>query len=203
MKTTASSTQQTAYFQEYKTYISSALDHMEITLFGKSLQLDKGFAELAKRTKYLRDNDGTLFFFGNGASATMGEHMSFDFLQNAKVRTSTCSETSYLTAISNDISFEAVFSFKVDKLARQNDIVVTTSSSGSSPNIVKAIQKAKEKGIFVVTLSGKRPDNPSRQLGDFNFYVPCETYGTTEVCHAFILHCWLDAFLDMYEGGRH
>ena len=55
----------------------------------------------------------------------------------------------------------------------------------------------------MVTLSGKKEDNKSRELGDLNFYVPLETYGMVESAHAVLLHCWLDMYLDKYKGGRH
>ena len=82
-------------------------------------------------------------------------------------------------------------------------MLITISSSGNSPNIIKAINTARELGVFIVTLSGKKEDNQSRRLGDLNFYVPLDTYGLVESAHAVLLHCWLDMYLDKYKGGRH
>ena len=82
-------------------------------------------------------------------------------------------------------------------------MLITVSSSGNSPNIVKAIDTAREKGSFVVTVSGKKLDNKSRQKGDLNFYIPLETYGMVESAHAVLLHIALDNYLDKYMGGRH
>ena len=138
---------------------------------------------------------GVFFFCGNGASATMAEHMSHDCFQNADFLTQTCSETAHITAISNDISYEDVFSYKIHKTLKEKDMLITISSSGNSPNIIKAIKTAKQLGAYVVTLSGKKEDNESRKLGDINFYVPLKTYGMVESAHAVLLHCWLDMYL--------
>lgn len=129
--------------------------------------------------------------------------MSHDCFQNADFLTETVSETSHLTAISNDISYEDVFAYRIEKMLGENDMLITISSSGNSLNIIKAIQTARKLGTFIVTLSGKKDDNRSRQLGDLNFYVPLDTYGLVESAHAVLLHCWLDMYLDKYMGGRH
>ena len=144
-----------------------------------------------------------MFFCGNGASATMSEHMSHDWFQNAQINTYSVSETSHLTAISNDLSYEDVFAYRIDRICSEKDILVTISSSGNSPNVVKAIQTARKKGTFIITVSGKGQDNSSRANGDLNFYVPLNTYGMVESAHAVLIHGALDYFLDKYMGGRH
>lgn len=167
------------------------------------LSLDDALDVWADHAKKTQDDGGEIFFCGNGASATMAEHMSHDWFQNGLVRTATCSETSHITAISNDISFEDVFSYRIDRTLSDKDILVTISSSGNSPNILKAIDAAKKKGAFVITLSGKSSDNRSRSMGDLNFYVPLPTYGLVEAAHTQVLHIALDYFMDKYLEGRH
>ena len=148
------------------------------------------------------DRKGLLWFIGNGASATISEHMSLDAMKAGRFKTGSCSETSYLTAICNDVSSEDLFAFKLDRQFSSDDMLITTSSSGNSPNVIKAIEVCRAKGGIIVTLSAMQPENKSRKLGDLNFFVPASTYGLAEVCHAAIMHCWLDLFLDKYEGGR-
>jgi D-sedoheptulose 7-phosphate isomerase len=167
------------------------------------LEFDNALNAWVERTKKLQDERGKLFFIGNGASATMAEHLSHDCFQNANLLTETVSETSHLTAIANDLSYEEVFSYRISKAAEPKDLLVTISSSGNSPNILKAIQTAKELGLFVVTFSGMSPENSSRKAGNLNFYVPLDTYGLVESAHAVLLHCWLDLFLERFLGGRH
>ena len=188
------------YTKDYFAAIKNGLDAMIATdKEGAVLGHDEALEAWADKCEELKKEKGIFFFCGNGASATMAEHMSHDCFQNADFLTETCSETSHITAISNDVSYEDVFSYRISKMLGEKDMLITISSSGNSPNVVKAIKTARELGVFIVTVSGKKEDNQSRQMGDLNFYVPLETYGMVESAHAVLLHCWLD----MYMGGRH
>lgn len=190
---------------QYVDNITNLLKQMIVTDICKTeLSQEVGMTLWIDKAKEIRDEKkGTFFFAGNGASATIAEHMSHDCFQNADMMTMTCSETSHITAISNDYSYEDVFSYRINKALKETDMLITISASGNSPNIVKAIQTANKKGIFTVTLSGMKPDNKSRANGSLNFYVPAQTYGMAESAHATLIHCWLDLFLDKYMGGRH
>lgn len=192
------------YSKDYSITIKNGLDNMVVTDGnGKVLTHDEGLEKWTDKSEELKNKRGIFFFCGNGASATMAEHLSHDCFQNADFLTETCSETAHITAISNDISYEDVFSYRIGKMLGEKDMLITISSSGNSPNIIKAIHTARELGVFIVTLSGKKEDNQSRRLGDLNFYVPLDTYGLVESAHAVLLHCWLDMYLDKYKGGRH
>ena len=192
------------YTKDYFAAIKNGLDAMIATdKEGAVLGHDEALEAWADKCVELKKEKGIFFFCGNGASATMAEHMSHDCFQNADFLTETCSETSHITAISNDVSYEDVFSYRISKMLGEKDMLITISSSGNSPNVVKAIKTARELGVFIVTVSGKKEDNQSRQMGDLNFYVPLETYGMVESAHAVLLHCWLDMYLDKYMGGRH
>lgn len=188
---------------EYTHDVNLGIERSITTRKNKQCTHDEFLSFWIDETYARRENGGTFFFAGNGASATMAEHLSHDCFQNGNMKTDTCSETAHITAIANDLSFEDVFSYRIGKLAGPDDMLITISASGNSPNIVKAIKTAKEKGAYVVTLSGMNEDNQSRQLGELNFYVPLPTYGTVETAHALLLHCWLDLFMDKYMGGRH
>ena len=141
------------YYADIRTGLSSliATDGQ-----GRMLDPDTALEQWADLCEEKRKQRGVFFFCGNGASATMAEHMSHDCFQNADFLTQTCSETSHITAISNDISYEDVFAYRIGKMLGEKDMLITVSSSGNSPNIVKALQKARELGVFAVTLSGKR-----------------------------------------------
>lgn len=193
------------YFADYVSLVLEGLKSTKVTgKDGKEMTLDAGMEQWAAQArKVQQETGGVLFFCGNGASATMAEHMSHDWFQNAAVNTQTCAETSHITAISNDLSYEDVFAYRINRILSERDILVTVSSSGNSPNVIKAIRTAREKGCYIITLSGKGRDNSSRKMGDLNFYVPLETYGLVESAHAVLLHCALDYFLDQYMGGRH
>lgn len=189
---------------EYTKMVANGIEGTIVTdLSGNSIPLDDGLEMWADKAKETEEKGGLTFFCGNGASATMAEHMSSDWFQNGMMNTETCSETAHLTAVSNDFSYENVFAFRIGRMLSKNDILVTISSSGNSPNIVKALQVGKERGAYAITLSGMKEDNLSISLGDLNFYVPLPTYGLVESAHALLLHASLDRFLDKYMGGMH
>ena len=192
------------FYSDYTHYIAESLANLIVTRRdGTVIDADAGLLEWIRKVKHLRDVDNaTLYLIGNGASATIAEHMALDAMKAGDIKTGSCSVTAYLTAISNDISPDDLFSYRLGKLFMPHDMLVTISSSGNSPNVLKAIETVRAKGGWIVTLSGMKPDNRSRKMGDLNFYVPSATYGTSEVCHADLMHCWLDAFLDEYAGGR-
>ena len=193
------------YSVEYFNTISRGLAALTVTeRAGKPLTLDEGLEIWAGRALDLQQRmHGLIFFCGNGASATMAEHMSHDWFQNGMVNTTTCAEMAHITAISNDSGYENVFSYRVERILSEKDMLVGISSSGNSPNIVKAMEAANKKGAFTISLSGKGKDNKIRGMGDLNFYVPLETYGEVESAHAVLLHAALDYFMDKYLGGRH
>ena len=192
----------------YDEYIQDIFDGIKNTVVtdqtGNVLSLQKAMDLWSKEVKDVRDRKrGLIFFCGNGASATMAEHMSHDWFQNAEVNTTTCAETAHITAISNDLTFEDVFSYRINRILSERYILVSISSSGNSPNIVKALEAGKKRGAYCITFSGKNEDNKSRGMGDLNFYVPLSTYGLVESVHAVILHAALDNFLEKYMGGKH
>lgn len=193
------------FIDEYMNSIYAALENTIITNHnGEDMQLQDALDRWAVKAKNIRDEKkGLIFFCGNGASATMAEHMSHDWFQNAEINTATCSETAHITAVGNDYSFDDIFSYRIGRILSDKDMLVTISSSGNSPNIVKALEMGRKKSAYLVTLSGKEPDNKSRKLGDLNFYVPLPTYGLTESAHAVLLHAALDNFLEKYMGGMH
>ena len=193
------------YFQDYVSNLTNKIKFMEVTKnSGNLLNKEDAINLWCERAKKTRDElHGLTFFCGNGASASMAEHMSHDWFQNAKMNTYTCSEVSHITAIGNDLSYEDVFAYRIERILSEKDILVTISSSGNSPNIVKALEAGRAKGAYCITLSGMKPDNRSRALGDLNFYVPLDYYGLVESAHAVILHAALDCFLETYMGGKH
>ncbi len=193
------------FYEEYVDDVFTGIKNVIVTdQTGNEVSIQKAMDLWSEKAKMLRDKEkGVIFFCGNGASATMAEHMSHDWFQNAEVNTITCAETAHITAISNDLSYEEVFSYRINRILSDKDILVTISSSGNSPNIVKALEVGKRKGAYCITFSGKGSDNRSRKMGDLNFYVPLDAYGLVESAHAVILHAALDNFLEKYMGGKH
>lgn len=119
--------------------------------------------------------------------------------KNAGVRALAYNDVAFLTAIGNDLNYDQVFARPLDWYGRAGDLLATISASGNSANVLRAIEVARRKGCRVLTFSGMKPDNLSRRLGDFNFYVPALTYGIAECSHQVLLHAWLDRFMNVHE----
>ena len=193
----------TNFCSNYVVELQNFLKSCQSSFKGEEISVDQAMEIWADETHRIYKNDNCIFFIGNGASATMAEHFGFDAMQNGKLKTFNFAETSYLTAISNDLSYEELFLLKLNRFGKTGDMLVSISSSGNSPNIVNAITYAKDKGLFTITLSAMKADNHSISHGDLTFYVPAQTYGLAESAHSAILHCWLDTYLDKFRGGRH
>ena len=136
-----------------------------------------------------------IIFIGNGASASIASHMSTDYWKNGGMRAIAFNDAALLTCLSNDCGYENVFGKSVEMFADEGDILVAISSSGKSENILNGVYAARKQGAHVVTLSGFKPDNPLRSMGDINFYVPDEAYGSVEILHLSICHCILDVII--------
>ena len=142
--------------------------------------------------KTAKKNSHQIFFIGNGGSAAIAEHMSVDFLKNGRMRTVSMFAPPTLTCLANDYGYEYVFSKQLEFLANENDLLVAISSSGNSPNIVNAVNKAIELKMKVLTFSGFDSDNKISHSGDYNLYVPSHEYGTVESIHNLILQQIVD-----------
>ena len=143
----------------------------------------------------VRSVGATVYYLGNGASASMASHFAADMAKIGGVRTMVFTDLSLLTAIANDVSYEDVYAEPLKWYMKRKDMVVVISSSGNSPNIVRAVHQAKELGGTVITISAMSENNAIRKSGDLNFYVPAKTYGFAETAHAAILHFWMDLFV--------
>ena len=97
-------------------------------------------------------------------------------------------EQPVLTARSNDFGYGSVFERPIELWAEPGDLWMSVSSSGKSKNIVRALHMARTKQCKLITFSGFSPENPSRLLGDLNFYVPSSVYAYVETAHMALIH---------------
>jgi len=159
---------------------------------GNDLDADEAFSRLTEFTFRIHSEKATIYYFGNGASASMASHFAADMAKAGGVRTMVFTDLSLLTAFANDLSYEDVYAEPLKLYMKREDMVVAISSSGNSQNIVRAVVQGKGVGGTVITISAMSEDNAIRKLGDLNFYVPAKTYGLAETAHAAILHFWMD-----------
>ncbi len=184
----------TKQWNEFITQLSNALGNILVTdNVQNDLPSNVGMAQWTQKAVRVRENDKTLFFVGNGASASMASHFSADVAKNARIRTWVFTDPALLTAVSNDVSYEDSYAEPIRWFMKEGDMLVAISSSGNSPNIVQAVKAALQQGGTVVTLSAMNENNSIRQLGHLNFYLPADTYGLAETGHAAVLHYWMDA----------
>jgi D-sedoheptulose 7-phosphate isomerase len=177
---------------------------LELTVTGAeggTLAVEEGFARWVQITRDGRMGGQHLYLAGNGASAMMASHFAADACKNAELSAMAFNDAALLTATANDVAFEEVFALPLRRLARAGDLLIVISSSGNSPNILRAIDTARSMSIQVVTLTGMSPDNRARALGDLNFYVPSCRYGWVECAHQLVLHYWIDQYLNLHGNG--
>lgn len=142
---------------------------------------------LAVRCEYRK-----AFFIGNGGSAAIAIHMTADFLKNGMIMTHPMFDPATITCLANDEGYENVFSFQIERLAKEGDVLIAVSSSGKSANIIKAVETMKSKEGSVLTLSGFDVGNPLRKMGDWNLHVPSFEYGIVESIHNMVLQQIVD-----------
>ena len=134
---------------------------------------------------------GTIFWCGNGGSAADSQHLAAELIGRYKHERKAISsialttDTSALTALSNDFGFEFVFSRQLEGLARPGDVLVALTTSGSSESIIKAVEKAKEMGVTSVILTSTKY---SGNHGDFVLKVSSEKTELIQHAHTAIGH---------------
>ena len=149
---------------------------------------------VTKVTKAIK-NDGTLFFAGNGGSAAESQHMSAEYiatLDHHKFRPGMRSmaltvDTSLITALTNDFGYEEVFKRQIETLSSQGDVFFAYSTSGNSPNIIKALESAKEKGVITIGFSGN-DGGKMTNLCDICFIVPHTNTALIQEVHSILGH---------------
>lgn len=159
---------------------------------GNSFSLEQAVEEALDLIRIQPRREKTLFFIGNGASASIASHMATDFWKNARIRALSFNDSALLTCVSNDYGYSHVFEKPLLAFAKAGDILFAISSSGESENILRAVLAAKKKGLAVITFSGFSVNNPLRRMGRINFYVPATEYGWVEAAHLVLCHCLVD-----------
>ncbi len=189
-------------WDEYRDTLSAVLERLEVTgRDGAPLRPPEAFEQWVRLTHEVHDAGRSLYFVGNGGSAMIASHMAADATKNGGLRGMAFNDAALLSAVSNDISFEDVFALPLSRLGHAGDLLMTISSSGNSPNILRALETGRRIGMHMVTLSGKNAQNRSRALGDLNFYLPADRYGWVECAHQLIIHYWFDQYLNVYGTG--
>jgi len=171
----------------------SILRDIKITQYGGSpLELGPATDIIIGEIKGYSARGNKLIFIGNGGSAAIAGHQAIDFSKNAKIRSMSFNEAILLTCLGNDYGYDNVFEKSLEIFAEPGDLLIAISSSGRSPNILKAVDAARRIGCGVITFSGFGEDNPLRKSGDYNYYIKSGSYGFVELSHQILLHMMVD-----------
>ncbi|MDB9998548.1 SIS domain-containing protein [Alphaproteobacteria bacterium] len=165
-------------------------------------EIQKGFdsIDVAKLEKVVNVLDstirrkGTIYTCGNGGSSSIAEHFVCDFLKGASTGSSIqpiihslCSNTSTIMAVANDISYDEIFSFQLERYGKDGDVLLCVSSSGNSKNILKALSMAKSKNIKTISFVGFSGGD-AKDISDNCIHIPIKNYGIVEDIHHSLMH---------------
>jgi D-sedoheptulose 7-phosphate isomerase len=145
--------------------------------------------------------DGKILACGNGGSAGDAQHFAAEMVGRFERERpelpaiSLSTDTSILTAVANDYSFEQVFAKQVRALGSERDALLAISTSGNSGNVIAAIDAARERGMRVVALTGKGGGRIGSMLseGDSHLCVPHDRTARIQEVHLLMIHCLCDA----------
>jgi D-sedoheptulose 7-phosphate isomerase len=184
----------TRYLQHQK----AALDSIPLESVGRIID----------RFRLALAEDRQVFVFGNGGSAANASHFITDLGKGASDKIgkrfrclSINDNVSWLTALGNDYAYEDVFVRQLENYARAGDLVMVMSVSGNSPNVVKAVDWAKRRGVFTIALVGGKRGRLA-EIADLPVVIDSHHYGRVEDAHMAICHMVCYAFMEMPEIAR-
>ena len=171
--------------------------------------------EISKAASILHsvyERNGRIYVFGNGGSWALAGHWVGDFnktifsghLDSRLKRFQAIripSSDAELTAWANDVGYDMVFAGPLANYIQDSDVVVAISSSGESPNVIKAVELAKSRSIPIIGLSGFKDTNRLNWLADAKIHIPVAVgeYELVESIHGVILHALTRYFRDYFN----
>jgi D-sedoheptulose 7-phosphate isomerase len=154
--------------------------------------------DVIRAIEQARDGQRQIFVIGNGGSAATASHMMNDLCKGTlghkgdapgpRLRVIALTDNiSLMTAWANDVDYSRVFSEPLRNLAQRGDVLIAISASGNSPNIIAAVEAAKQIGVKVIGLCGFGGGKLAK-LADVAFVVPSDGYGPVEDAHMILDH---------------
>jgi len=168
-------------FQEHQRVVEAAMSQIET------------LEEIADMITFCFRNNGRLFIVGNGGSAADAQHIAGELIGRFKLDRSPfpaialSTDTSTLTAVSNDIGYEWVFARQLGAFAKPDDVVWALSTSGSSKNIVLALLKAQEIGCYRIGFTGSKKTE-MHELCNVSFLVDSTESDRIQEVHELAYH---------------
>lgn len=172
----------------------------------QKLLLDEAFlrvvGDASEIIKSAVKNGNKVLIAGNGGSAADSQHFAAELIGRYKTERraypaiALTTDTSILTAWSNDYEFETVFSRQIEALGREDDVFVGISTSGNSKNIIQAIETAKNIGMKTISLLG-RDGGKTKGLADISIVVSSELTSHIQEVHIMLIHIFSEALENM------
>jgi D-sedoheptulose 7-phosphate isomerase len=149
--------------------------------------------DVIKSVSHAFESGNKIFFFGNGGSAADAQHLAAEFVNRYVMdrpplpAIALTTDTSILTSVSNDLAFDEIFAKQLRALGKEGDVAIGISTSGNSPNIIKAFEVAKEMRMKRVALTGNNGGVISK-MADFSLVVPSTSTPRIQEVHILIGH---------------
>jgi len=162
-----------------------------------STELLTAVFSLAEKTAHAYTQGNKVLLMGNGGSAADAQHIAAELVGRFRLQRrplaaiALTTDSSILTAVSNDFSFEECFARQVQALAAPNDIVIAISTSGRSPNILKAVASARAIGSYTAAFTGRTGGDLAGKI-DSLIAVPSEETPRIQEAHSLIGHMYCD-----------
>lgn len=149
-----------------------------------------------------------LLLCGNGGSAADAQHVAGEFVNRFRFdrpplpAIALTTDSSVLTCIGNDSSFVAVFSKQVEALGKAGDVLVAISTSGKSPNVLAALDRANKLGMITIGLTSEKGARPMSAFCDLILAVPSDDTARIQECHEFAWHYICGAVEEELFGAK-
>jgi D-sedoheptulose 7-phosphate isomerase len=164
---------------------------------------------VALMVRTLRDG-GKVLACGNGGSAADAQHFAAELVNRFEIERpplaalALTTDSSTLTSIANDYSYDQVFAKQVRALGRRGDVLLAISTSGNSASVIEAMVAARETGMRVVALTGRRGGKMAARLGpeDVHVCVPHDRTVRIQEVHLLALHCLCDGIDELLFGAK-
>jgi D-sedoheptulose 7-phosphate isomerase len=154
-------------------------------------------AVIAREISTALKHDGTIYLCGNGGSAADAQHIAGELVgrftreRKALAAVAFSTDTSVLTCIANDYSYEQVFARQAEAFVRKGDILWAFSTSGSSANVIAAVRTANEKGAGIIVFTGRK-GSELEQMADICFCADAESTARSQEIHQLAYHIICD-----------
>lgn len=170
-----------------KDYIDEYLNE-SLRVAQLQLQLKPQFLQIAEEVLQIVNNNGTIFFCGNGGSAADSQHLSAELIGRFKKNRrpiksiALTTDTSVITSTGNDFSFSEIFKRQLQGLGDKNDVLIAISTSGESENIIEAVNYANEIGMLTVAFT-KDSKNTLAEIANLSLKIQSKETGVIQQGH--------------------